>query len=130
VPASVLRSERNRRQHVSHVLSRNEVERDYAYNRALFKRVEHGWYVVNPQLSVRRRRGEEETWLPVLQALNLPLIAEFSGLFIWQHINEYLRLAGLPVCAVPVAGERAPAAWQCLLGDAGGVGGRERSGGE
>jgi hypothetical protein len=117
LPASVLRSERNRRQHLSHVLSRNEVERDYAYNRALFKRVAHGWYLLNPSLEVRRRRGEEETWLPILVALNLPLIAEFSGLFSWRHINEYLRLARLPTCSVPIAGERAPAAWQPLPRD-------------
>ena len=39
LPANVVRPERNKRHHLSGVLSRNEVERDYAYNRALFQRV-------------------------------------------------------------------------------------------
>ena len=32
---NVVRPERNKRQHLSHLLSRNEVDRDYAYNRRL-----------------------------------------------------------------------------------------------
>jgi len=39
------------------VLSRNEVARDYAYNRALFMRVAQGWYQFNPQLAVRHPQG-------------------------------------------------------------------------
>lgn len=74
LPANVVRPERNKRQHLSSVLSRNEVERDYAYNRALFARVTQGWYQLNPKLSVRRRQGDEEFWLPIYAALNLPLI--------------------------------------------------------
>lgn len=55
LPVNVVRSERNKRQHLSSVMSRNEVERDYAYNRALFQRVAQGWYQFNPKLSVRRK---------------------------------------------------------------------------
>ena len=60
MPTSVLRAERNKRSHLSNVLSRNEVERDYAYNRMLFKRVAHGHYQFNPALSVRRKVNGEE----------------------------------------------------------------------
>lgn len=105
--AGVVRPERNRRQHLSGVLSRNEVERDYAYNRALFFRVAQGWYQFNPRLAVRRRQGEGEVWLPVFAALNLPLIGESAWDFVWQRIGDYLARAGMPERTVPVAAERA-----------------------
>ena len=107
LPANVVRPERNKRQHLSGVLARNEVERDYAYNRALFMRVVQGWYQFNPKLSVRRRQGEGDVWVPIHQALNLPLINEFAKDFVWDRIDEYLARAGLPSRTVPVAAERA-----------------------
>jgi hypothetical protein len=64
LPANIVRPERNKRQHLSSVLARNEIDRDYAYNRALFRRVMQGWYQFNPQLAVRRREGDEEIWPP------------------------------------------------------------------
>src|SRR5208337_4290928 len=107
LPASVLRAARNRRQHLSHVLSRNEVERDYAYNRALFKRMAHGWYQFNPALEVRcRSSAGEESWRPVLRALNLPLISEFSTPYSRGYLSEYLASAGMAACPVPIMAER------------------------
>lgn len=107
LPENVLRATRNRRQHLSHVLSRNEVERDYAYNRALFKRVAHGWYQFNPTLEVRCRSGAgEELWRPVFAALNLPLIGEFATPYYHGYLNEYLTSAGMPACPVPIMAER------------------------
>ncbi|MGC2456401.1 MAG: hypothetical protein WA435_00190 [Gallionellaceae bacterium] len=58
LPANVMYPERNKRQRLSGVLARNEVGRNYAYNRALFMRVSQGWYQFNPQLSVHRRQRE------------------------------------------------------------------------
>jgi hypothetical protein len=107
LPDNVLRAVRNRRQHLSHVLSRNEVERDYAYNRALFKRVAHGWYQFNPALEVRCRSATgEEFWRPVFAALNLPLIGEFSTLYSRSALSEYLASAGMPACPGPIMAER------------------------
>jgi hypothetical protein len=107
LPENVLRAARNKRQHLSHVLSRNEVERDYAYNRALFKRVAHGWYQFNPALELRCRSGAgEESWRPVFAALNLPLIGEFSTPYSRSYLNEYLTSAGMPACPVPIMAER------------------------
>lgn len=107
LPEDVLRAARNKRQHLSHVLSRNEVDRDYAYNRALFKRAAHGWYQFNPTLEVRCRSGAgEESWRPVFAALNLPLIGEFSTLYSRSYVSEYLTSAGMPPCPVPIMAER------------------------
>lgn len=113
LPANVVRPERNKRAHLSSVLSRNEVERDYAYNRALFTRVAQGWYQFNPKLSVRRRQDDEEVWTPIYGALNLPLINEFARADGWEGVRdrvaEYLAMAGLPEPTVPLAAERAVA---------------------
>lgn len=107
LPQSVLRAARNQRQHLSNVLSRNEVERDYVYNRALFKRVAHGWYQFNPALEVRCRSvGGDESWRPVFAALNLPLISEFSTPYSRNRLGEYLKSAGLSACPVPIMTER------------------------
>lgn len=110
LPANVVRPERNKRQHLSSVLSRNEIDRDYAYNRSLFLRVGTGRYQFNPKLAVRRREGEEEKWIPVFTALNLPLISEFAyhdgWISTWGNIDQLLGLAGLPERTTPVAAER------------------------
>ena len=111
LPTNVVRPERNKRQHLSGVLARNEIERDYAYNRALFMRVAQGWYQFNPKLAVRRRQGNEEHWIPIFVALNLQLINEFSLDTGWdsvaESIDNYLSLAGLPERTIPIAAERA-----------------------
>jgi hypothetical protein len=106
LPASVLRPERNRRQHLSNVLSRNEVDRDYAYNRRLFKRVGTGWYQFNPALAIRRRTREGEVWQPVYAALNLPLVHELAHPNHWALSRSLWSLAGGGELPVPVAGER------------------------
>jgi hypothetical protein len=118
LPANVVRSARNQRAHLSSVLARNEVERDYAYNRALFLRVATGWYQFNPKLLVRRRQGDEELWTPIYAALNLPLINEFSQEDGWESVRDqianYLALAGMPERTIPIAVERALARKEAL----------------
>ncbi|MDA8254064.1 MAG: UvrD-helicase domain-containing protein [Betaproteobacteria bacterium] len=112
LPANVVRPERNKRQHLSHVFSRNEVERDYAYNRALFRRVTQGWYQFNPALSVRCKVDCVESWVPIYAALNLPFVNEFAWDSVWPRIDEYLMLAHLPERTVPIAFEGLLARWQ------------------
>jgi hypothetical protein len=109
LPANVVRPERNKRQHLSGVLARNEVERDYAYNRVLFTRVAQGWYRFNPQIKVRRRQQGTEVWVPIYQALNLAFIGEFAWDDVWQRVDTYLDSAGLPKRGTPIAAERAVA---------------------
>jgi hypothetical protein len=106
LPANVLKPERNRRQHLSNVLSRNEVDRDYAYNRRLFWRIKQGWYQFNPELAVRRKTAEDEIWLPVYEALNLKLVKEFAQPPRWQYLDSLLKKAGLETPGVPIAAER------------------------
>jgi len=110
LPVNVVRPERNKRQHLSGVLARNEVDRDYAYNRSLFLRLSTGRYQFNPKLAVRRRQGEVESWMPIYTALNLPLIGEFAHndgwISTWSNVEDLLARAGLPKNTTPIAGER------------------------
>jgi hypothetical protein len=106
LPPSVLRPERNRRQHLSSLLSRNEVERDYAYNRRLFVRLVQGWYQFSPALAVRRRDATGDSWLPIFDALNLRFIAETADPQHWEHINALLAMAQQAPTPIPIGGER------------------------
>jgi hypothetical protein len=103
LPANVVKPDRNKRTHLSGVLSRNEVDRDYAYNRALFIRVAQGWYQFNPKLMVRRKQQEGDVWVSVYEALNLAFIGEFAPDFMWERIDSYLEMADLPKRGTPIA---------------------------
>jgi hypothetical protein len=105
LPPKVLRPERNRREHLSQVLARNEVDRDYAYNRRLFVRVVRGWYQFNPALAVRRGGASGESWQPLYDALNLRLVAECAHVRHWERINALLAKAQQPPVPEPIAGE-------------------------
>jgi hypothetical protein len=105
LPDFVLKPERNKRSHLSSVLSRNEVDRDYPYNRKLFKRIAHGWYQINPQLAIRRRAHGVEAWHPVFEALNLPLVHEFSHPDQWSISRALWRVHANVELPTPVAAE-------------------------
>ena len=107
LPPNVVRPERNRRPHLSHLLSRNEVDRDYTYNRRLFVRVGHGWYQFNPALAVRRRSPSGESWVPICEALNLRFVAECADPHLWPRIDALFALAGMPPMDTPIGGARA-----------------------
>ena len=79
LPNAVVANERKKRPYLSGLLARNEVNRDYAYNRRLFKRRALGRYQFNSALSVRQRRNGEDVWTRIFEALNLPFIAEFTS---------------------------------------------------
>lgn len=104
LPAAVLRPERNKRAHLSSVLSRNEVARDYAYSRKLFQRIAQGWYQFNPQLGVRRGTREEdgEAWQPIFGALNLPLIGDFVHMDAYRPLQALAQAAGVAVAELPL----------------------------
>jgi hypothetical protein len=111
VPISVVANERKKRPYLSGLLARNEVSRDYAYNRRLFKRRALGCYQFSSALSVRQRRNGEDVWTPIFEALNLPFIAEFTPVdFGWNgarlSLEAYLEEAAMPEVSLPIADER------------------------
>jgi hypothetical protein len=109
LPANVVKPERNKRTHLSGILSRNEADRLYAYNRGLFLRIVQGWYQLNPRLMVRRKQQDGDVWVPIYEALNLRFTGEFAWDFMWNRVNVFLEMADLPVRGVPIAGELAVA---------------------
>jgi hypothetical protein len=111
LPATVVGNERRKRSYLSGVLARNEVDRDYAYNRRLFKRAALGCYQFNSALLVRRRRNGEDVWTPIFEALNLPFIAQFTPSMSGWHkvrlsLHSYLQAAGMQEVSLPIAEER------------------------
>ena len=111
LPTIVVGHERRKRSYLSGVLARNEVNREYAYNRRLFKRRALGCYQFNSALSVRQQRNGEDVWTPIFEALNLPFIAEFTPSdFGWNGVRlslqSYLEEAGMPEVSLPIAEER------------------------
>ena len=87
------------------MLSRNEVDRDYAYNRRLFVRLAQGWYQFNAALAMRRRDASGDSWLPVSDALNLRFVGECAHPQHWEHINALLAMAQQAPLPTPIAGE-------------------------
>ncbi len=69
-PENVVPAYRKRRGYLSGVLARNEVARDYPYNRRIFVRLRQGFYALNPRLSLRA--GEE--WVDLYEHLGRPLL--------------------------------------------------------
>lgn len=61
---------RKKRQYVSSILSKNEVDRNDPYNRKLFRRLERGVYVINPELEIAV--GDE--WKDVYKMMQLEKI--------------------------------------------------------
>ena len=111
LPLAIVANERRKRPYLSGLLARNEVSRDYAYNRRLFKRRALGCYQFNSTLSVRQRRNAEDVWTPIFEALNLSFIAEFTPtVFGWNgarlSLEDYLEEAGMPKVSLPIAEER------------------------
>lgn len=94
-PATVLAPERAKRPFISGVLSRNEVSRDYAYNRRLFQRLSTGRYQFNPHLSLRRPGQADSAWTPVFAALNLALVKELADPCYADLIETLLAQAGM-----------------------------------
>lgn len=68
--ADILPDYRKKRQYVSSILSKNEVDRNDPYNRKLFRRLERGVYVINLDLEI----GISEEWMDVYKIMQLEKI--------------------------------------------------------
>jgi hypothetical protein len=115
LPVNVVSLARRKRSAINHVLSRNEVNRDYAYNRALFKRLIRGGYQFNPQLAIRTSNRDDADWKPALLALNLPLINEFCSSPSWVEIENLYTVAQMGERSVPIFYERTHASLQAQI---------------
>lgn len=71
-PLNVIPEHRRRRPYLSGVLARNELHRDDPYNRQLFLRVSHGFYVPNPAMDIEI----ENSWINVCDLLHLDTMDE------------------------------------------------------
>ncbi|CUI07158.1 hypothetical protein [Massilia antarctica] len=101
-PPTVLAPERGKRAFISGVLARNEVNRDYAYNRRLFKRLSTGRYQFNPALALRRPGQEGDGWHAAFALLNLALVKELAEPGYADDIDSLLTLAGMPAAGEPL----------------------------
>lgn len=52
LPDDILPDYRRKRQYINSILANNEIDRDFVYNKKLFKRTGRGCYKVNPELKV------------------------------------------------------------------------------
>jgi len=77
LPLHIFPEQRRRRTYLNGVLARNEIERDYAYNRHLFLRIATGFYVFNPAMDVR----VGDTWVNIYDLLQLPHMLEHANIY-------------------------------------------------
>ncbi len=69
LPDSVIDDYRKKRQYISALLAKNEINSQNAYSRKLFLRVRQGYYILNPALLLRQ--GEE--WRPIYSSAGVDL---------------------------------------------------------
>jgi hypothetical protein len=75
---------RRRRDYVSSVLARAEVDSKYRPARKLWMRRETGYYLPSPDLRLKRKTAEGETWVAIAEALNLAAVREGTGGFYYD----------------------------------------------
>ena len=99
LPDTIVPRNRKQRAYISGLLARNEVNRDYTYNRRLFVRAQHGVYLLQPNLYLRDLDQEGE-WQHWTQAHRLG--------FLQQHLPSYQRTFKAVLDMVPCADTSAP----------------------
>jgi hypothetical protein len=70
---------RRRRDYVSSVLARAEIDSNYRPARKLWERRETGYYLPSPDLRLKRKTAEGEIWMAISEALNLAAVREGTG---------------------------------------------------
>lgn len=88
-PSHIVPERRKKRQYISSILSKNEVNRDDKYNRRLFLRVKRGHYIINPKLSVRA----EGEWRAIYDLLDVEMVSftyiQDAHRYYYGDPNEY-----------------------------------------
>lgn len=72
-PDIIMPERRKKRAYISSILSKHEINRQDIYNRRLFLRVKHGYYILNPDLMIK----VEDKWLNIYTLLNLESIKNY-----------------------------------------------------
>jgi hypothetical protein len=85
-PHHIMPEYRKRRAYISSILSKNEIFRNDPYNRQLFLRIRHGYYIINPILEVETDEGWKNIY-DVLQVMHL----EKTGSPDMRRFLAYLR---------------------------------------
>jgi len=93
LPKTVVPEFRRNRSYLSALFARNEIHRDYPYNRHLFQRLSRGWYTIQPRLSLRdpQHEGQWQSWVDAHGFPFLGLMASSEEQQAWQEINSLLR---------------------------------------
>jgi hypothetical protein len=74
LPEGVIRDYRRKRQYLSSMLAKNEVNSTSPYGRKLFERRAHGLYSFNPALALWVEAASEEgRWVPAEEVIGMPL---------------------------------------------------------
>lgn len=68
LPDSVVAEYRKKRQYISSLLSKNEVNGQNPYNKKLFKRIKTGYYILNPEIQIRQKDDWLATVMPEMTA--------------------------------------------------------------
>ncbi|MCK5896017.1 MAG: hypothetical protein KAG20_04380, partial [Cocleimonas sp.] len=85
-PEGILPSRRKKQSYISSILSNNEVNREYRYNRKLFKRIKLGHYVFNPSLALKI----EGEWVNIYKICQLDKLRFYSEeAAAWGNDNYY-----------------------------------------
>jgi len=86
IPNSILPERRKKRAYLSSILSKNEMDREGAYNRKLFYRVKRGSYLFNPNLAIK----VEDEWVNIYDLLPLSKLShQQQEKTRWWDLNEY-----------------------------------------
>ena len=92
-PDAVWPAQRRKRTYFNAVLARAEVGSAYQPARRLWLRTRNGHYLPNPALRLRVRGGDgQQSWQPVYEVLQLPIIERGNGRLAWQPGPSYRRL--------------------------------------
>lgn len=88
LPRWAVPAHQTKRAYISGVLARNEINRDYAYNRRIFRRTRLGVYILNPRMSLRI--GDD--WIPVYKLLDPQAFFTFDKdtALLSRDLGEYL----------------------------------------
>jgi hypothetical protein len=88
IPDAVMPERRKKRAYISSILSKNEAAGSDPYNRKLFCRVEHGYYILNPLLQVENGDG----WINVYDRLKIDFLCRLlTEDEVAQNIPQFLK---------------------------------------